>query len=385
MLLNWLVFVPLLLAALMAPRLLLSLARLGETYFAFYSGSGWLNPEHLSKVIPGVSAFFFAMVIFNLLRYLPGVGGKDHSEIDFLKYCLLPLVLATVALITNDSWFTGGDLTRAGAESAAEIGYGTLTLGVVAAAFAGWMAYLIFCGKSLRERARLFLPISAGVLLTSWSAGSAAWLLTDQVYPSTSWPVYTAVAPPLLLMALLLAACLFVGFTSRVLQDQDREWLSRAGAWVLLLVVSWTGACALVLILPTWVLTLPLWIKSALAAAGAAAGWISALTGSSSRTKLDEESRGRGGAPPPSMLMSLAMKLAAPVFVVAFLVGLAILTNWILMASRLGAHSEWNSATQSEVVTHCPNCAWWDHQAMLNGTRWEANLMLAWRFSRSAG
>ncbi len=44
MLLNWMVFVPLLMAALMAPRLLLSLARLGETFFAFYSDSAILGP-----------------------------------------------------------------------------------------------------------------------------------------------------------------------------------------------------------------------------------------------------------------------------------------------------------------------------------------------------
>src|SRR5580698_1358693 len=75
MFLNWLVFVPLLLAALMAPRLLLSLARLGETYFVVYGGSPWLNAELLSKIIPGISAFLFALTIFNILRYLPGVGG----------------------------------------------------------------------------------------------------------------------------------------------------------------------------------------------------------------------------------------------------------------------------------------------------------------------
>ncbi len=380
MFLNWLVFVPLLLAVLMAPRLLLSLARLGETYFVVYGGSPWLNPELLSKIIPGISAFLFALVIFNILRYLPGVGGKNHSEIDFLKYILLPLVLATVAFITNDSWFTGGDLTRAGTESSEEIGYGTLTLGVVAAAFAGWIVYLIFCGKSLRERVRLFLPVSAAVLLTSWSAGCAAWLLTDKVYPSTSWPLYTTVAAPLLLVALTLAASLFVGFTSRVLEDKDREWLSRAGAWVLLIVVWWTAGCALVLILPTWAITLPVWGKSALAAVGAAAGWTSALTGSSSRTKSGNGSTGTGGAPPPSMLMSLVMKLAAPVFAVAFAVGLVILTNWILMVSRLGAHWKWDAAKQAEILTHCPNCAWWEHQAMLNGTRWEANLALGLAF-----
>src|SRR5580658_589301 len=84
MFLNWLVFVPLLLAVLMAPRLLLSLARLGETFSALYGDSSWLKPDLLSKIIVGVSAFLFAMVIFNILRYLPGVGGKNHSELDFL-------------------------------------------------------------------------------------------------------------------------------------------------------------------------------------------------------------------------------------------------------------------------------------------------------------
>ena len=380
MFLNWLVFVPLLLAALMAPRLLLSLARLGETFFTFYGASPWLSPVYLSKIIPAVSALFFAMAVFNILRYLPGVGGKNHSEIDFIKYCLAPLILAAVVFVTNDAWFTGGDLTRAGDSLSEEIGYGLLTGGIMAAAFAGWMAYLIFCGKSLRERARWLLPVSAAVLLTSWSAGSAAWLLIDQVYPMTSWPVYTTVAIPLLLVALSVAACLFVGFMSRVLRDEDREWLARAGAWVLLLVVGWTGACALVLILPEWAFTLPVWGKSVLAAAGAAAGWTSALAGSVSRTGPQNQNTESGGAAPPSIILSIAAKLAAPLFAGAFLVGLSMLTDWILMISRLGALSKWDADGQAWVITACPNCTWWEHQGMLEGTRWEANLVLGLAF-----
>ena len=64
-------------------------------------------------------------------------------------------------------------MTRAGADSAEEIGYWDFTGGVMAAAFAGWIVYLIFSGKSFRERMRLLVPVSAAVLLTSWSAGSA--------------------------------------------------------------------------------------------------------------------------------------------------------------------------------------------------------------------
>jgi hypothetical protein len=364
MFLNWLVFVPLLLAALMAPRLLLSLGRLGETFFTFYSASAWLNPAQLSKIIPATSAFLFAMSVFNILRYLPGVGGKNHTAIDFLKYCLLPLVLAAVAFMTSDAWFAGGDLTRAGDSLSQSIGYGTLTAGVMAAAFAGWLTYLVFCGKSLRQRLRWLLPVSAAVLLTSWSAGSAAWLLLYQIYLYASWPVYITVAIPLLLVALALAQCLFIGFTSRILRDEDREWLARAGAWVLLLVVGWTGACALVLILPQWAFTLPVWGKSLLATVGASAGWISALAGLSSKTGSGDQNAAVAGVPPPSMALSIVMKAAAPVFAGAFLVGLAMLTDWILTISGLG----------------CPACAWWQHAALLKGTRWEANAALGLGF-----
>ena len=387
--LNWLVFVPLLLAALVTPRLLLSLARVGETNLVIWNVEmnsaplqwlPWLHLDMLSQIVPWASALLFALTIFNIMRYLPGVGGKNHSETSFLRYCLLPLVLSTVAFMLNDAWFTGGDLTTVGLESAETIGYGKLTSTVIASAFTGWLVYLIFCGKSLRERGRLFLPVSGAVLLTSWSAGSAAWLLTAKVNPGTTWPEYITVAAPLLLFALSLAGCLFIGFASRILKDEDREWLARAGAWVLLTVMCWLGICALVLMAPTWAFTLPVWGKSVLAAAGTAAGWISALTGSSSKTKAEPEDNTHSKSQPTSVLMSLAMKLAAPVFVGAFLLGLVILTNWIFKITGLGEYSIWDEAKKYWVVEKCPNCAWWNHRAMLEGTGWKAALVLGLAF-----
>jgi Patatin-like phospholipase len=352
--LNWMVFVPLLLAALVAPRLLLSLARLGETFNLFYGQHPLVNPAILSRVIPVLSALLFAVAIYNMLRYLPGVGGKNHTEIDFLKFCLTPLIGATVAFITNDSWFAG-DAVRAGADSQQEIGYWTLTAGALASAFAGWIVYLIFAEKSRRERMRLLAPVSAAMALTGWGVGSAAWILTAQVYPITSWAVYTTLAVPLILLAMMFAGSIFVGFTSRVLKDEDREWLSRGCALVLLFVMCWTGICALVLILPAWAFTLPVWGKSVIAAVGGAAGWIGAFTGYSSETKPAKEAKTSEAPPPKSMFMSILMKLAAPVFAIAVLVALAMLTDWVLMIAGLG-----------------PGGAWWDHQAMLEETRWEA-------------
>src|SRR5437763_8441382 len=109
--LNWLVFVPLLLLALMLPRLVLSFARLGETLKDYY---GVIMEAHgrVEQILPIVGGLLFAIAVCNAFRYLPGIGGKEHTESDFLKYCFLPLLLAVLAIITLDSWFTGGDQTR---------------------------------------------------------------------------------------------------------------------------------------------------------------------------------------------------------------------------------------------------------------------------------
>jgi hypothetical protein len=393
-LLNWLVFIPVLLFALMLPRLVLSLARLGETRDVFYGASADAYAGMLSIAIPLVGAVLFAVAIYNIMRYLPGVGAENHSEWDFVRHCLIPLLGATLAFVTNDSWFAGGNSTHPGMQSALQIGYLQLAGGVVGSAFAGWLTYLVFCRKSLRERVRLFFPVSGAVLLTAWSAASMAWLLVSVAYPVTSWPLYITVAAPLLLMALLVAGCLFVGFTSLVLKDEDREWLARAGAWVGLFIVGWTSISGLVLLAPAWVTTglslvggpdakhfaLPGWVETVLAAAGALGGGTTAFTGSSAKTKARKEDVVSDTEPPRSALMSLAMKLAAPLFVISLLVGLSILTNWLLSISGVGIYSHYDPAAQAEVFTPCPNCAWWDYQGILEGTRWEAVLGAAMVF-----
>ena len=94
----------------------------------------------------------------------------------------------------------------------------------------------------------------------------------------------------LVLFAMSFAGSIFVGFTSRILKDEDREWLSRAGAWLLLFVMCWTGICALVLILPTWAFTLPVWGKSVLGG-GWRGGGIDQRT---RRFKLEDEGGNRG-------------------------------------------------------------------------------------------
>jgi hypothetical protein len=353
MFLNWLVFIPLLMAALLVPRLVLSIVRLGETFDDFYPRLATAGMDTLSPLISVASAMLFGIGVLNMMRYLPGVGRKEHSEIDFLKWVLLPVILSALAFIANDSWFTF-DTINPGVNTRQLLGYKEVIAGVTTSVGAASLGCLLFCGKSLKGRIWSWFGVTVAALLSGWIAGAAAWWLANYVYQDSSWQTYTTLSAPLLLLAILLAGCIFVGFSSRQLKDEDREWLSRAGAWVLLYVVSWAALSALVLFVPGWVMRFPIWGDSVLAATGGIAGWISALAGSSRNSAATREA-----VAPSSWPTRLGMALAAPIFAVVVLVGLAILTNRLLTATGLE-----------------PGVDWWNHEAMLEGARVESILLV---------
>lgn len=329
MLLNWMVFIPLLLFALMLPRIVLSLAFLGDTIgyipWAYKIGT---------PVIAVTAGLFFAIGIFNVLRYLPSVGNKDHTEEDFIKFCVTPLFLATLAVFTMEAWFTGGDVSKGEPPVIHFLGWFG---GITAAGATAWIAYLVSHLKQLGKNWKLIVGLSVALVLTTLSLATAAWVLSQHA-SAMSWSVYVTIYFPLLLLAFALAVTIFVGFSSDVLADEDREWLSRAGAWILLTILIWAGICSLVLLAPKWAFILNAKVESALGAAGGLSGAIAALAGFSAKTK----SQSGGGAQsqdssePVGMagkLLDIAGKLAAPVFIVIFLLALVLLTNVILWKS----------------------------------------------------
>jgi len=58
----------------------------------------------------------------------------------------------------------------------------------------------------------------------------------------------------LLLLTFGVAGALFVGLSSTALQDEDREWLARAAAKLLLFCTTWIAACTVVLLIPAGLL-----------------------------------------------------------------------------------------------------------------------------------
>lgn len=332
MLLNWLVLVPLLMFVLLAPRLLLSFARLGEHLVASY-GQAWVREARLESLIAALSALAFAIGAFCAFRYLPGLGGVNHTETQFIKRCLLPIIGSVLLFITLESWITGGyeklDTT---------LTYRELLLAIVGSGMAAWVAYALTHFRRIRGRSRLIVQFTAAVVLMGAAAASLTWLLVLKAYPRMEWEAYVSFGPPLLLLALASPVILVVGLTSNVLDDEDRVWLFRAGAWLLLFVLGWSGICCLVLMAPSWAFELPAWGVFAVALVGGAGGILTAVGGFSLRSKVQRQGRGSVGATATTVAhptSSVVLQVAATAFVVTFLIALAILTNWLFSVTGL--------------------------------------------------
>jgi Patatin-like phospholipase len=350
-LLNWLVLIPVLLFALMIPRLILSIDVMGELNRDL-RGVDYADSPIVDYDLPIAAALLFGLSMINILRYLPGVGGKDHTAGDFVRYALTPLVLAVLTFIAYDSlYFLDDNPTKTDVLD--------VILWCVIPSFSAWLLYLIFCGKPMGERGKLFLPLSIAVLLLGTGTALAAWYLTNYLLRPLTWAAYVTIALPLLLTGFGLAGALFVGLSSHVLEDEDREWLSRGAAYVMLVCALWTGACAVVLLIPGWAygfMGQHPWGKGILPAAGGITAWLSALV---SKKGDDPKS---GQAPKPARkrntMLTLAGKAVPPLFLMLLAIGLSALTNFLMAASGSLPKDPWDNDYLLEHTLWWENVAW---------------------------
>jgi hypothetical protein len=364
-LLNWLVLVPLLMFALMVPRLLLAVIMLGQTYNDHHGSATVIATSWFVVYgLPVLSGALLTMAIFNVGRYLPNAGGRDHSQGDYLLKILAPLVGAVLGFCAYDSLYYWGP------NYVAETGLLRVILWILLPSAAGWILFLVFCPKGFKQRLKfLFGPLSLAVVLMAACTGAAAWVITNKVLPATTYEQYLAIGPPLLLLALDLGTAIFVGLSSMALKDEDREWLARASAWNQLFSFSWLGACVVVLLVPDWAFHWKAWGKELFAGIGVASAWLS---------RLSSELPGGKNASGSQKIYGYLKKLAPLIFIVTFSVGLAILTNWLLYSSGF-----LYPATGGEVE------AWWDHHFVLKHTPWALALaalgvfvLLGWVMAR---
>lgn len=340
-LLNWLVLVPLLMLALMLPRLVLAVFMLGITYEKIGSGqiiaSSWVVRDGL----PCCFFLLLAFAVFNIGRYLPSAGGRDHSQSDFLWKVLAPLAGAILCFMVYDAllfFVTVNHPPKAEAVT-----------WVLVPAAAGWLAFLLFGVRSWKRSLKLlFGPLSLALVLVALGMEVMAWVIT--LLPLPNWAFYVTIVPPLMLLAFDLGGTIFVGLTSTVLEDDDREWMARASAWNQMLSFSWLAVCVLVLLAPAWAFHWRAWGKELLAAIGAASAWLSRQSGA----KVPNKEPGPG-----TKVYGYLVKLAPAIFLVTFGIGLSIFTNWLLFSTGM-------------LLPPAPGkvAGWRDHQFVLEHTPW---------------
>src|SRR5262249_2765495 len=152
---------------------------------------------------------------------------------------------------------------------------------------------------------------------------ACAWLFTHRFFPHplANAELYVCFGPALLLLIVALVAVLFVGLSSRVTNDDDGEWWSRAGAWVLIAPVGPALAKALFFFGAR--------IAEAVHASliplmslGGISGLVTALIGFSKKTFW--RPRSSADETKQSVVRSILLAVAAPTFVAILLMLLSL-------------------------------------------------------------
>jgi hypothetical protein len=380
-LLNWLVLVPLLLAVLTIPRAYLAILTLPERMFgaAVFAGA---TPDYAAPaldaisgsplvwlVLPVASLALLAITFFNTMRYLPGVGGQPHTRFEFHVWVQGPLVSAVLTYLLYDSLYYVGHAYTDATRIASQMLWMMVACGV------GWIAFLVHDRRPRRERlGLLFGWITVTIAAGAAAAGAATWVITNVVLwnvnsaVAASWATYVTFGPPLILFGLLLGTILASGLASGVLKDEDREWLARGNAGLLLAGVGWLALCAVVLELPAWVLAWRTWGAGVLSVGGGIAAWLS-------RAEPPAPSNVNPGAAVArqNRALSIAASVAPIVFVTLLAISLSIATN-VLIAAAHGVVGAPLTGPHGEAV------GWWQHEAVLERSPVIAIAFLAFTF-----
>ncbi|HEX5708668.1 MAG TPA: patatin-like phospholipase family protein [Pyrinomonadaceae bacterium] len=335
LLLNWLVFIPWLVAALLLPRVWVALLN-HETF----------DPTGRWSLLIGLvaSIVYLTFVALNLpsahpTDRSPTSKGQGQGQRAYMLYNLLPLVVSAAALTIYWSRISGierGSLK--GWHFALFAGATVLIPWLVAAGF------IIYKAENKLTAVLVKFPvataiIAVGLFITGYATRSAAnWFslpdMTDGLGPDPR--PYATLAVPAVILLQSLGGTLLAGFTSRFTGDEDQEWWSRAGAWMTIVMLGWVALGALVLYGPSlfldlqvvtnnwafWTWEWPQIGKVFGIVSGVVSGAVALFGGFSSRTPANEKEAQQAG------VGSKVLSLATPVLAGVFMIFLAMLFSF---------------------------------------------------------
>lgn len=331
-LLNWLILVPLIAALLLVPRLHYA----ALLHFTQSGGNGAL-------MVAG--AVFACLSILYSRRALPRNDNRNYTQKWFLIFCVLPLFAAAYCL--SCSW--AGLLSQGKTipdwmpalfpwDGATLEWVFFLGFGIVVHMFGYWPS---FFGSKFYTQWRALGDFTA--VLASGALGGALWLFLNRAFLNGTFDplAYACWSIPAILLILLTAACFYIALTSFISTDEDREWWSRAGGWVLLGATLTAVFNLLIFYGLAKFFSAGTMAQSAIGSAGGLGGLAAILLGMSKKTPYSgKEPKEREENAKGVTLLSILAKLAAPLLVLFMLLLIGIATN--LLIDALGIGTGWS-------------------------------------------
>lgn len=357
--LNWMVLLPLLMVPLLAPRWIIALAQLNPSQ----------TPPPLTAsllLVIGIGLAVMALIYLHLCRPTLREFRRNtwsqplESQRWFLIACLCPLILSVLCLTTAWAWFrNGGGLPEQFTMGHAVIGGALVHTG-------SWL----FSAVALK-RFKTFTRWLVGETLAVAATGALGGMLlrtaviktSDQFSVAVHAEWFATLAVPGVLMIFLLTATIFIGLASRFTEEQDREWWGRTGSWVLIVMVMWSGLCAIVIFGPGLIH----WMTPQVAASvGGLSGLLTLILGFSSRTTAQQQEE----RSTVTTVADLAVRAAAPLFTVCVLIALALGTSWQLDLLAHQYHMHLNHLVDPMQTGLGIWSDPWGHDQILHNTPW---------------
>lgn len=240
LLLNWLVILPLLAAALLVPHIYYAIVHAIEVETPPAGSCGWaqLLPGPRWMLVTSVGGFLLSSS-YVVLTFI-GAGGR-WSQGRFLSLFLAPAVIGAVAATLFWS------ATPCNLNLPLMMGLGA---GVP---IAGWL--LVAMARAMSAPRGGNVPavrvgprtIAGSLVVGAVIAGGAYWIAMHPFgFGHELKEFYAAFAVPILLGLTVIAMMLFAGIASTEQDDAALEWWSRCGAWLAIAAAMWAAAGVLV-------------------------------------------------------------------------------------------------------------------------------------------
>ncbi|MEK6336669.1 MAG: patatin-like phospholipase family protein [Acidobacteriota bacterium] len=345
LMLNWLVFIPVLMTFLLVPRLWTSIlfraAQHGQYVHWPYLFVGviaaWVSLGYIGSNLPSTNTY----------ESSPKVEGYKSRQQPFINLCLITMAISAAAFAVF-FWLQLGP----GKPPLELYQYFVLTVGIIIVPwFIAVIKILNTPQKRVKHLGRMLLFATALIVLAQIVTGyllrytmSLYFLPGDHTHPL----LYATFAVPLILLLMSVGGTLIAGFTSRFTDDDDQEWWARTGAWMFILIIGWIAVHFLVLYGPLLILTLGTtyyrikskglrnlpWSdigKIAGTTVGIVSGIITLLGGFSAKTPANAKEAEKAGF--AGMALSILTLLAAPIFLAFVFISISLGTNWFLVSS----------------------------------------------------